>query len=99
MSEKTYCAFCEAEATNIIERSSTPICSSCRAVYESGQANPHGTFKEIETAGMLPAETDETPAAAKKVKAPAALAKEVKEVLKRRQVVFCENGCNSTSSR
>ncbi|MEE9539958.1 MAG: hypothetical protein V3V85_00510 [Candidatus Thorarchaeota archaeon] len=44
-----HCAFCEAEATHIIEQTNTPICQSCKEVYKCGQASPDSTFEEIET--------------------------------------------------
>ena len=43
-----FCAFCEQEATAIIERSGYPICKSCLDIYQAGMSNPDGQIVNIE---------------------------------------------------
>jgi hypothetical protein len=42
-----YCAFCETEATHVIMETDTPICTSCKDVYECGQASPNSSLEEV----------------------------------------------------
>jgi len=37
--EKEYCAICESEATHHIQDTLTPLCSTCKEVYELGKEN------------------------------------------------------------
>ena len=43
-----YCAFCDSFASYVIKETNTPICASCRDVYEAGQASPNNTIVDVE---------------------------------------------------
>ena len=48
-----YCIFCDCEAQYTINHI-TPICSTCREVYECGQGSPEATFDEITSSNSIP---------------------------------------------
>lgn len=41
-----FCAFCDNNATAIIDATDTPICHNCLDIYTCGQGNPDGTFTD-----------------------------------------------------
>lgn len=46
--EKTYCGFCESEATYYIKETATPLCDHCKMIYECGQASPDSEIIPLE---------------------------------------------------